>query len=91
VPKEKEDLYAMAVDWSVLESSSTIENKMKPWIAKKVTEYFGETDETVIAFVMEEVRTNVGEKHPCLFWRGSQPTLTTRPIRPSCCCCCCCC
>ena len=29
---------------------------MKPWIAKKVTEYFGETDETVISFVMEEVR-----------------------------------
>lgn len=55
VPKDKKDLYALPVDWAVLEQSSTIEKKMQPWIAKKVTEYFGETDETVISFVMEEV------------------------------------
>ena len=62
VPKEKTDLYAMPVDWAVLEQSSTIEKKMRPWIAKKVTEYFGETDETVISFVMEEVRAPNVEK-----------------------------
>lgn len=56
MPKEKKDLYALPVDWAVLEQSSTIEKKMQPWIAKKVTEYFGEKDETVISFVMEEVR-----------------------------------
>ena len=56
MPKEKKDLYALPVNWAVLEQSSTIEKKMQPWIAKKVTEYFGEKDETVISFVMEEVR-----------------------------------
>ena len=55
----------MPVDWAVLEQSSTIEKKMQPWIAKKVTEYFGETDETVISFVMEEVRArNLQEPLP---------------------------
>jgi hypothetical protein len=63
VPKEKKDLYAMPVDWAVLEQSSTIEKKMQPWIAKKVTEYFGETDETVISFVMEEVRAHNLQEH----------------------------
>lgn len=63
MPKEKKDLYAMPVDWVVLEQSSTIEKKMQPWIAKKVTEYFGETDETVISFVMEEVRAHNLQEH----------------------------
>lgn len=56
VPKDKEALYALPVDWKLLEACAVLQNKMKPWIAKKVTEYFGETDETVISFVMEEVR-----------------------------------
>ena len=56
VPKDKEALYALPVDWKLLEARAVLQNKMKPWIAKKVTEYFGETDETVISFVMEEVR-----------------------------------
>ena len=63
MPKEKKDLYALPVDWAVLEQSSTIEKKMQPWIAKKVTEYFGEKDETVISFVMEEVRAPDSHQH----------------------------
>lgn len=56
VPKEKEELYAYVVDWAILEGASVFQKKLEPWIAKKVTEYFGERDETVISFVMEEVR-----------------------------------
>jgi hypothetical protein len=55
VPKEKEELYVYKVDWALLESAKTFQLKLEPWIAKKVTEYFGERDETVISFVMEEV------------------------------------
>lgn len=49
-------LYAMPVDWEVLAQHNTFQTKMLPWITKKVTEYFGEAEETVISFVMEEVR-----------------------------------
>ena len=43
---------------AVLESAAIFQKKLEPWIARKVTEYFGERDETVISFVMEEL-----EKH----------------------------
>ena len=69
VPKDKEALYALPVDWKLLEARAVLQNKMKPWIAKKVTEYFGETDETVISFVMEEVRANPDQRARCLCHR----------------------
>eukprot|EP01047_Picozoa_sp_COSAG01_P011333 COSAG01_NODE_495_length_16308_cov_92.317088_23_plen_81_part_00 len=56
----------MPVDWDVLAQHNTFQTKMLPWITKKVTEYFGEAEETVISFVMEEVRrpkTKIPQKH----------------------------
>lgn len=49
----------MPVDWSTLKKGNVVEQKLQPWITKKVTEYFGEADETVISFVMEEVRIDI--------------------------------
>ena len=37
-----------------------LEKKMRPWITKKITQYFGEPEESVIAFTVEQLVQHIG-------------------------------
>eukprot|EP01105_Mastigella_eilhardi_P016663 TRINITY_DN380_c0_g1_i2.p1 TRINITY_DN380_c0_g1~~TRINITY_DN380_c0_g1_i2.p1 ORF type:complete len:720 (+),score=230.24 TRINITY_DN380_c0_g1_i2:316-2160(+) len=63
IPTDKDSLFAYAVDWATVDSSGLVENRLRPWITKKISEYMGEEEETLINFVVSKLKehTQPGE------------------------------
>jgi RNA-binding protein 25 len=53
IPTEKSDLFNYPLDWN--EIDSTIEKKIRPWINKKIIEYIGEPEPTLVDFICSKV------------------------------------
>lgn len=53
IPTEKADLFNYPLDWN--EIDSTIEKKIRPWINKKIIEYIGEPEPTLVDFICSKV------------------------------------
>lgn len=53
IPTEKKDLFNYPLDWT--EIDSTIEKKIRPWINKKIIEYIGEPEPTLVDFICSKV------------------------------------
>jgi RNA-binding protein 25 len=56
IPKGKTELFAYPIDWSVVDSRGLVESKMKQWVVKKIVEYLGEEEETLIDFVVSKLK-----------------------------------
>lgn len=55
IPIEKSKLFVYPIDWSLVRKHSVIITTMKPWITKKVVEYLGEEEETLINFIVSKL------------------------------------
>ena len=55
-------LFAYKIDWSVVDSSDIVVSVMKPWITKKVVEYLGEEEVTLIAFIVAKLSSHCDPK-----------------------------
>ena len=55
VPKDKAQLFAYKLDWNALERGGVVEEKMRPWVAKKVTEYLGSAEAELIDFIVQQL------------------------------------
>lgn len=54
IPTEKEDLFNYKLDWN--ETDNTLmEKKIRPWINKKIIEYIGEPEPTLVDFICSKV------------------------------------
>lgn len=53
IPTEKADLFNYPLDWN--EIDATIEKKIRPWINKKIIEYIGEPEPTLVDFICSKV------------------------------------
>ncbi|XP_055643656.1 RNA-binding protein 25-like [Toxorhynchites rutilus septentrionalis] len=53
IPTGKIDLFNYPLDWN--EIDSTIEKKIRPWINKKIIEYIGEPEPTLVDFICSKV------------------------------------
>ena len=51
----RSELFAYKVDWGRVEQLGIVNSVMKPWITKKVIEYLGEEEETLIAFILSKL------------------------------------
>ncbi|KAG5187101.1 hypothetical protein JKP88DRAFT_353792 [Tribonema minus] len=51
IPKDKDALFAYPLDWGVVTSHGIVANKMRPWVVRKIREYLGEEEPTLIDFV----------------------------------------
>ena len=60
VPKDREELFAYPVDWVVIERCNIIKSKMRPWITKKIKEYLGEEEQTLINFITNKLGQHAG-------------------------------
>ncbi|XP_067119805.1 RNA-binding protein 25 isoform X2 [Centruroides vittatus] len=54
IPTDKEKLFAFNLDWSLVDKS-LMERKIKPWINKKIVEYIGEEEPTLVEFICSKV------------------------------------
>ncbi|ETW10158.1 hypothetical protein H310_00528 [Aphanomyces invadans] len=55
IPTDKKGLFKYPVDWSAAEKYKVVEEKMTPWVTKKIVEYLGEEESTLIGFVLRQL------------------------------------
>lgn len=68
IPTEKEALFAYQLDWSVIDNG-LMEKKIRPWINKKIIEYIGEPEPTLVDFICSKVMA------------GSQPQIILEDVQ----------
>ncbi|PAA72027.1 hypothetical protein BOX15_Mlig016344g1 [Macrostomum lignano] len=54
IPTAKDELFAYNLDWSIVDST-LMQNRVKPWINKKIIEYLGEEEAQLTEFVCAKV------------------------------------
>lgn len=62
VPTDKEQLFSHQVKWDVVDQSGLVESKMKPWITKKIAEFLGEEEASMIQFVASMLQQHTPAK-----------------------------
>jgi RNA-binding protein 25 len=58
IPKTKEELFGYPVDWLIYDKHE-LHEKMRPWISKKITEFLGEEETTLVDFIVSNTRKHV--------------------------------
>ncbi|EYC18733.1 hypothetical protein Y032_0026g1336 [Ancylostoma ceylanicum] len=56
IPTTKDELFAHSIDWRFVDRS-LIEQRVRPWVAKKILEFLGEEESALVDFVCEKVAT----------------------------------
>ncbi|KAJ0392479.1 hypothetical protein P43SY_004010 [Pythium insidiosum] len=55
IPTERQALFSFPVPWGAVDKHGVVKEKMAPWVRKKIHEYVGEEDETMIDFVLKKL------------------------------------
>ena len=53
-------LYAFPVNWALLDSNDIVRQKLAPWISRKVSEYLGEAEDSLNAFIVSKLLAHAG-------------------------------
>lgn len=62
IPKTKEALFAYNIDWAIYDKYD-LHERMRPWISKKITEFLGEEETTLVDFVVSKTKKHVAAAH----------------------------
>lgn len=54
IPTKKEDLFDYNLDWSMIDAN-LMEKRIQPWITKKIVEYIGEEEPTLVEFICSKI------------------------------------
>jgi RNA-binding protein 25 len=55
IPTERADLFKFEIDWSLVDEHNIVELKMKAWVKKKIIEYLGEEETTLIDYICKKL------------------------------------
>eukprot|EP00850_Spirogloea_muscicola_P006181 SM000029S10476 [mRNA] locus=s29:291685:299239:- [translate_table: standard] len=58
IPKTKDALFNLPISWHIYDEHK-LEERMRPWISKKIAEYLGEEEPTLVTFVLTAARRHV--------------------------------
>ena len=58
IPTNKEKLFMYVISWKLVDSQ-LIEQRIKPWINKKISEYIGEEELSLVSFICEKITGHV--------------------------------
>lgn len=54
IPTKKEDLFDFNLDWTMVDQT-LMEKRIQPWITKKIVEYIGEDEPTLVEFICSKI------------------------------------
>jgi hypothetical protein len=55
IPTDRESLFAYSIDWNTVRALQLAETSLRPWIAKKMIEYLGEEEKTLVDFIIAKI------------------------------------
>ncbi|KAG9140484.1 hypothetical protein Leryth_016208 [Lithospermum erythrorhizon] len=58
IPKTKEELFSYKINWDIYEEHN-LHERMKPWISKKITEFLGEEEPTLVDYIVSTTHEHV--------------------------------
>ncbi|KAM5566759.1 RNA-binding protein 25 [Rosa sericea] len=59
IPRTKEELFSYEINWAIYEKHA-LHERMKPWISKKITEFLGEEETTLVDYIVSSTQEHVG-------------------------------
>jgi len=62
IPTTTIDLYAYPVNWAIVDEQQVVTKKMKPWVTRKILEYLGEEEASLIDFILSKISEHVPPK-----------------------------
>ncbi|CAK4716998.1 unnamed protein product [Aphanomyces euteiches] len=60
IPTDAKGLFRYPMDWRAVEQYKLVDEKMKPWVKKKIVEYLGEEEDTLIGFILRQLSQRAG-------------------------------
>lgn len=57
IPTKKEELFDYSVAWVHLDDE-VVEQKVKPWVEKKIRDYIGDDEPSLVSFICERVTSH---------------------------------
>lgn len=61
IPKTKDAIFSFPLHWDLLDSN-LIELRIKPWVAKKVVQFIGEDEPSLVTFICDCIRNKTDPK-----------------------------
>ncbi|KAL3511281.1 hypothetical protein ACH5RR_030682 [Cinchona calisaya] len=58
IPKTKDELFSYEINWATYDKNA-LHERMRPWISKKITEFLGEEEPTLVEYIMSSTREHV--------------------------------
>ncbi|CAK7326957.1 unnamed protein product [Dovyalis caffra] len=58
IPKTKEELFSYEINWVVYDKHE-LHERMRPWISKKITEFLGEEETTLVDYIVSSTQDHV--------------------------------
>ncbi|XP_021643579.2 RNA-binding motif protein 25 isoform X1 [Hevea brasiliensis] len=58
IPKTKDELFSYEINWAVYDKHE-LHERMRPWISKKITEFLGEEETTLVDYIVSSTREHV--------------------------------
>lgn len=58
IPKTKDELFSYAINWGTYDKNG-LHERMRPWISKKITEFLGEEERTLVDYIVSSTQEHV--------------------------------
>ncbi|KAF2292728.1 hypothetical protein GH714_027664 [Hevea brasiliensis] len=58
IPKTKDELFSYEINWAVYDKHE-LHERMRPWISKKITEFLGEEETTLVDYIVSSTQEHV--------------------------------
>jgi len=55
IPTTKELIFPYSIQWEIVDEFNLVEKKMRTWVTKKIVEYLGEEEKTLINFILSKL------------------------------------
>ncbi|XAR48060.1 hypothetical protein NMG60_11030766 [Bertholletia excelsa] len=58
IPKTKDELFSYEINWAIYDRNE-LHDRMRPWISKKITEFLGEEEASLVEYIVSSMREHV--------------------------------